>query len=186
MTEKRIQLALPATQAALDALRAGDRVYLTGTLYTGRDAAHLRMVSALASKSPLPFDIQGQAIYYVGPTPAKEGRPIGACGPTTSYRMDPMTPALLAQGLKVMIGKGERTPEVVEAIKRHGAVYLAATGGAGALLSTKVLSCDLVAFEDLGAEAIYRLQVEDFPAVVVVDTLGQNAYTLERDKYKQG
>lgn len=182
--EQDLKVTLPIEPAQLVALKAGMRVRLYGVIYTARDAAHLRMIQALEAGEALPFDIRQQAIYYVGPTPAQAGRPIGACGPTTSYRMDPLTPALLEEGLKVMIGKGERSPEVIEAMKAHQAVYLAATGGAGALLSTRVKSCELVAYGDLGAEAIYKLEVEDFPAVVVIDCSGLSAYDLERAKYR--
>jgi len=176
---------LPAAKEDLSALRAGMRVLLSGVLYTARDAAHLRLIAALEKGEVLPINLDGQAIYYVGPTPAQDGQPIGACGPTTSYRMDPMTPKLLEKGLKVMIGKGERTEEVIAAMKAHGAVYLAATGGAGALLSSRVKKRTPVAYADLGAEAITQLEVEDFPVVVVIDTQGNSAYEIERQKYRR-
>lgn len=157
-------------------LKTGEQVSLSGVIYTARDAAHKRMVEALEKGEPLPIDIMGQVIYYVGPTPAKPGQVIGSAGPTTSSRMDAYTPRLLEAGLKGMIGKGKRSPEVKEAIKKHKAVYFAAAGGAGALLSKRIKKAEIVAYEDLGPEAIYRLEVEDFPVIVVNDIFGNDLY----------
>lgn len=157
-------------------LKSGDYVYLTGTIYTARDAAHKRMQEALARGESLPMELKGNIIYYMGPSPAREGRPIGSAGPTTSSRMDRYTPELLNLGLGAMIGKGKRSKEVVEAIKENGAVYFAAVGGAGALLSKCITKSELVAYEDLGTEAIRKLTVEDFPVIVVIDAQGENLY----------
>jgi len=151
-------------------------VLISGALYTARDTAHKRLVDLLDDGKPLPFDITGQVIYYVGPTPAPPGRPIGAAGPTTSYRMDAYAPRLIEVGLKGMIGKGPRSPEVIEAMKRWGSVYLGATGGAGALLSKAIKKAEVVAFEELGPEAVRRLEVEHFPAIVINDTRGNDLY----------
>jgi fumarate hydratase subunit beta len=157
-------------------LQSGDYVYLTGTIYTARDAAHKRMIETLDRKEPLPFDIEGNTIYYMGPSPAREGRPIGSAGPTTSSRMDKYTPMLLDLGMGCMIGKGKRSKEVMEAIIRNESVYFAAVGGAGALLSKCILSSEVIAYEDLGTEAIRRLTVKDFPVIVVIDSKGNNLY----------
>lgn len=175
MTEPK-RLQAPLTEDVVRSLRAGDRVLISGTMYTARDAAHKRLVEAIEAGRALPFDLEGQIIYYVGPCPAKPGQAIGSCGPTTSGRMDPYVPAILARGLRAMLGKGSRAPAVVEAMKRHGAVYLAAIGGAGALAARSVTRSELVAYEDLGPEAVRRLEVEDFPAVVCIDTLGNDLY----------
>jgi fumarate hydratase subunit beta len=164
-------------------LRAGDMVYISGVIYTARDAAHRRMADALAAGGELPFDIRGQIIYYMGPTPAREGRVIGAAGPTTAGRMDKYTPRLLDLGLRGMIGKGRRSSEVRDAIVRNGAVYFAAIGGAGALLSKTILSSEVVAYEDLGTEAVRRLTVKDFPAIVVMDHEGNDLYETAQAKY---
>lgn len=171
-----VRLTTPLDGAALRLLRAGDPVGLTGTVYTARDAAHLRMLEAHRRGEALPFDLRGQVIYYAGPSPTPPGRVIGAIGPTTSGRMDPYTPLLLELGLLGMIGKGRRSLEVVEALGRFGAVYFGATGGAAALLARSVRGARLVAYEDLGPEAITALEVEDFPLTVVVDTLGHDLY----------
>jgi len=157
-------------------LRVGERVFLTGVIYTARDAAHKRLVELLQKKQPLPFTIQGQTVYYVGPTPAKPGRPLGSAGPTTSYRMDAYTPELIAGGLKGMIGKGARSQAVKEAICNYKAVYFAATGGAGALISRCILSSEIVAYPELGSEAIRRLEIKDFPVIVVNDVNGGDLY----------
>ena len=170
MTEHRLHL--PLSDAGVEALRAGDRVLLTGGLYTARDAAHRRMVEALSQGEPLPVDIRGQVIYYVGPTPAKPGEVIGSAGPTTAVRMDPYTPALLEAGLRGIIGKGGRGPQVREALQKHQAVYFLAVGGAGALLSKQIKQVEVVAYEDLGTEAMRRLEVEEFPVVVCDDIYG--------------
>lgn len=170
------QLTTPLSPAALAPLRAGDSVLLSGVLYTGRDAAHKRMTALLEAGEPLPFDPRGAAIYYTGPCPAPPGFPIGSCGPTTSYRMDSFAPRLLDAGLAVMIGKGGRSPAVMEAIVRNGAVYLAATGGAGALLAARVQSSRVIAFDDLGTEAVHELIVRDMPLIVAIDSRGGNLY----------
>lgn len=166
----------PIDRETAKSLRAGDYVKISGVIYTARDAAHKRMNEALESGEKLPINIEGTTIYYLGPTPAREGRPIGSAGPTTASRMDKYTPALLDLGMVGMIGKGKRTPEVIEAVKRNGGVYFAAVGGAGALLSKCILSSEVVAYEDLGTEAIRKLTVKDFPVIVVIDSLGNNLY----------
>ena len=162
-------------------LRAGDYIYITGTIYTARDAAHQRMQEALDRGEELPFPANGNIIYYMGPSPAREGRPIGSAGPTTASRMDRYTPALLDLGLGGMIGKGKRSQEVIDAIVRNGSVYFAAVGGAGALLSKCILSSEVIAYEDLGTEAIRRLEVKDFPVVTVIDSQGNNRYASLHD-----
>ena len=169
-------LDLPLSEKDIEKLRAGDYVYLTGILYTARDAAHKRMTEALEEGRPLPVDLTGQTLYYLGPTPARPGHVIGSAGPTTSSRMDAYTPALLDQGLKGMIGKGKRSPAVKEAIASHHAVYFAAVGGAGALLSKRITSAETAAYEDLGTEAIRKLTVEDLPVIVIVDKEGNDLY----------
>ncbi|MDE7298491.1 MAG: Fe-S-containing hydro-lyase [Lachnospiraceae bacterium] len=172
--EKRI--TLPLTKDMADSLNAGDYVYLTGTIYSARDAAHKRMTETLAAGGELPFPIRDQTIYYLGPTPAREGQVIGSAGPTTSSRMDKYTPALLELGMTGMIGKGRRSGDVIEAMKKNRAVYFAAVGGAGALLSKCITKAEVIAYEDLGAEAIHRLEVKDFPVIVVIDDRGENLY----------
>jgi len=179
-----INITAPAVQEELSRLRAGDVLYLSGTILTGRDAAHKRMIEYLDQGLPLPFDIIDQGIYYVGPSPAEPGKIIGSCGPTTSSRMDSYAPRLLDLGLKMMIGKGQRSPEVVNAIIRNQAVYLAATGGAGALIAQCVKQAQIIAFDDLGPEAVYRLVVENFPLIVAIDTLGSNLYDIGPTNYK--
>ena len=177
------KLTTPRTREKLKDLRCGDTVTLTGVIYTARDAAHKRLVELVQAGKPLPFDIQHATIYYVGPTPAKPGQAIGSAGPTTSYRMDAYAPTLIALGETGMIGKGKRSAEVVAAMKEHGAVYFGAIGGAGALLSKCIKKAELVAYEDLGAEAIRRLEVENFPVVVVIDSQGNNLYESGRKDY---
>ncbi|MDD4503422.1 MAG: Fe-S-containing hydro-lyase [Clostridiaceae bacterium] len=179
--EKRIMT--PLTKEKLKELKSGDSVLLSGYIYTARDAAHKRMVDLLKEGKDLPFDVKDQVIYYVGPTPAKEDQPIGSAGPTTSYRMDAYAPALIEQGLTGMVGKGLRGAGVVEAMKRHGAVYFAAIGGAAALIGKRVKSAEIIAYEDLGAEAIRKLYVEDFPIVVVIDSEGNNYYEIGQKEY---
>lgn len=179
----RKRITMPLTKEIVEDLRAGDSVLLTGIIYTARDAAHKRLVELLEEGKRLPFDIENQAIYYVGPTPAKEGQPIGSAGPTTSYRMDAYTPQLLAKGLKGMIGKGMRSNEVIEAMKEFGAVYFGAIGGAAALTAKCVKSAEVIAYEDLGAEAIRKLYVEDLPLVVVIDAKGNNYYEIGQQEY---
>ncbi|MDY0074832.1 MAG: Fe-S-containing hydro-lyase [Acholeplasmataceae bacterium] len=179
-----MKLKTPITQQDIKNMKAGEIVYISGTIYTGRDAAHKRMVEALNEGKPLPFDVHGQVIYYVGPTPAKPGRPIGSCGPTSSYRMDKYSPFLMKEGLKVMIGKGDRSDEFIQTMIKEKAVYLQAVGGAGALLSRKVKTSEVIGYHDLGAEAIYRLEVEDFPAIVTYDIYGGNLIVDEVKKYQ--
>lgn len=181
--DRKINVPLSKEDAA--SLRTGDYVYLTGTVYTARDAAHKRMAEALEKGEKLPFDVDGNVIYYMGPSPAREGRPIGSAGPTTAGRMDPYAPKLLDLGLRGMIGKGRRTKEVSDAIVRNKAVYFAAVGGAGALLSQCIKSSEVIAYDDLGAEAIRKLYVENFPVIVVIDSEGTNLYDLALEKYKK-
>lgn len=171
----------PVNERDVVSLKAGDYVYLTGTVYTARDAAHKRMQEALAAGEELPIELQGTVIYYMGPSPAREGRPIGSAGPTTASRMDKYTPQLLDLGLKGMIGKGKRSKEVKEAIIRNKAVYFAAVGGAGALLSKSILQSEVVAYDDLGTEAIRRLEVKDFPVIVIIDSEGGDLYEMAAD-----
>jgi fumarate hydratase subunit beta len=182
---KPIELVTPLSTDMISVLRAGDSVVVSGQLYTARDAAHRRLLDLIASGKELPIPIQGQVIYYVGPSPAPPGRVIGAAGPTTSYRMDPYTPKLLELGLKAMIGKGKRSKEVIDAMVRYKAVYLAAIGGAGALMAQAVKEAQVVAYEDLGPEAIRRLTVHKLPAVVVNDILGNDLYAEGQKAYRQ-
>lgn len=179
--EKRVNT--PLTEAKVKELKAGDTVLLSGVIYTGRDAAHKRLVELLNKGENLPIDVKDSIIYYVGPTPAKEGQPIGSAGPTTSYRMDDYTPALLDEGLKGMIGKGLRGEKVVESMKKNKAVYFGAIGGAAALIGKCVKKAEVVTYEDLGAEAIRRLEVEDMPLVVVIDCEGNNLYEEGQKAY---
>lgn len=179
-----IRIRAPLEASDVKKLKAGDRVLVSGVVYTARDAAHKRLVEALEAGQKLPFDLEGQIIYYVGPCPAKPGQALGSCGPTTSGRMDPYTPTLIARGLRGMIGKGSRVPAVVEAMRKHGAVYLAAIGGAGALAAKTVKKAEMVAYEDLGPEAIRRLEVVDFPAIVCIDAQGNDLYEAGRAKYR--
>ncbi len=184
MTEfKRIQT--PLTDGAVLTLRAGDNLLISGSIYTGRDAAHKRLVDLITAGAELPFDINGQIIYYVGPSPARPGRVIGSAGPTTSGRMDAYSPLLLKHGLKGMIGKGSRSQQVRDAMVEHKGVYMAATGGAAALLTRSIKSMELVAYEDLGPEAIRVLRVEDFPVVVVNDVLGNDLYETGMKQYQR-
>jgi fumarate hydratase subunit beta len=171
-----MDISTPLTDEVVAQLRAGDKVSITGIMYVGRDAAHKRLVAALDAGQPLPFDPQGQIIYYMGPAPAKPGEPIGSAGPTTSGRMDPYAPRLMEVGLKGMIGKGNRSMPVREAMRQHKAVYLGATGGAGALIAKSIKSAEVVAYDELGAEALRRLEVESFPAIVINDIYGGDAY----------
>ncbi|MBP5631510.1 MAG: Fe-S-containing hydro-lyase [Clostridia bacterium] len=176
---------LPLTDTDARSLRAGDYVYLTGVLYTARDAAHKRMYEALDAGQELPVDLNGQVVYYLGPTPARPGHVIGSAGPTTSSRMDKYAPRLLDLGLKGMVGKGKRTQEVIDAVVRNGAVYFAAVGGAGALLSKCIKEAEVVAYDDLGTEAIRRLRVENLPVIVVIDSEGTNLYATAADQWKK-
>ncbi|MEG0308314.1 MAG: Fe-S-containing hydro-lyase [Clostridium sp.] len=179
--EKRI--TTPLTEEKVKELKAGDSVLLSGVIYTGRDAAHKRLTELLEKGEDLPIDVKDSVIYYVGPTPAKEGRAIGSAGPTTSYRMDAYTPALLDHGLRGMIGKGLRNTEVIESMKKNKAVYFGAIGGAAALIGKCVKKAEIVTYEDLGAEAIRRLEVEDLPIVVVIDSEGNNLYEMGKEAY---
>ena len=179
--ERTIQL--PITRETARTIKSGESCLLSGVIYTARDAAHKRLCELVAQGKELPMEIRDSIIYFVGPTPAKEGQAIGSAGPTTSYRMDAYSPTLIAQGLTGMIGKGKRGPEVVSAMKEHGAVYFAAIGGCGALLSRCIKKAEIVAYEDLGAEAIRRLEVEDFPAIVVIDSEGNNLYESGKAAY---
>lgn len=176
-------LTLPLTEELARTLRAGDTVYLTGTIYTSRDAGHKRMCEALARGEALPFDPKDATIYYVGPTPAKPGQVIGSAGPTTSGRMDAYAPTLMSVGARGMIGKGARLPEVIEAMKTHHGVYFGAIGGAGALLAKCIKKAELIAYEDLGAEALRELYVEEMPLVVIIDCEGRNLYEEGRAAY---
>jgi fumarate hydratase subunit beta len=178
-----LNVTVPLDQTAIDALHAGDHVRLSGTLLTARDAAHKRLIETLERGEPLPVELTGQVVYYVGPAPAKPGQPIGSAGPTTSGRLDPYTPALLAAGMRGMVGKGYRSLDVREAIAHHGAVYFAALGGTGALLARHITSAEVIAYDDLGTEAIYRLTVIDFPAIVVNDRYGGDAYQAALQEY---
>lgn len=178
-----ISINTPLKDNLLEKLKIGDKVLISGVIYSARDAAHKRLVELLSNEKEPPFDLRGQIIYYVGPTPPKPGMVIGSAGPTTSYRMDPYTPDLLARGLKGMVGKGFRGKEVIEAIKRYKAVYFAATGGAGAFISKTIKKVEIVAYEDLGTEAIRRMEVKDFPAIVVNDIYGNDLYDQAKKKY---
>jgi fumarate hydratase subunit beta len=184
MTEP-IKITPPLTDDVIGKLRSGDRVLITGVIYTARDMAHKYMVEGLKKGEDPPFDLKGQVLYYTGPTPAPPGMPIGAAGPTTSYRMDKFSPFLLEQGIKGMIGKGPRGPEVKKAIKNHTAVYFAAIGGAGALISKAIKKAEVIAYPELGTEAVMRLEVEDFPAIVVNDIHGGDLYQMGVDEYRE-
>ncbi|MBN1374606.1 MAG: Fe-S-containing hydro-lyase [Dehalococcoidia bacterium] len=179
---KRIKA--PLDDGTIEKLRAGDQVLISGVIYTARDSAHKRLVEALDNGLKLPFDIKGQVIYYMGPSPARPGQVIGSAGPTTSGRMDAYAPRLIVEGLKGMIGKGDRTQAVKDAIKKYKAVYFAAVGGAGALISKKIVTSEIIAYEDLGAEAVRRLEIKDFPAVVINDIYGSDLYLEGKAKYR--
>lgn len=181
--EKKI--TVPASKEVTNTLKAGDYVYLTGTIYTARDAAHKRLYEALMEEKALPVDLCGQLVYYMGPSPAREGRPIGSAGPTTASRMDKYTPKLLDLGLGGMIGKGKRSKEVLDAIVRNQSIYFAAVGGAGALLSKCIKKSEVIAYDDLGTEAIRKLEVEDFPVIVVIDSQGNNLYVSAIKEYRK-
>ena len=180
-----IRLTAPLSEADVAALHAGRQVLISGVVYTARDAAHRRMAEAIADGEELPFDVRGQVIYYVGPTPTPPGRVIGSAGPTTAGRMDRYTPMLLQRGLRGMIGKGPRSEEVKAALQQHRAVYFGAVGGAGALLSRRIVAAEMVAYEDLGTEAIRRLVVEDFPAIVINDCHGGDAYLDAKVRWRK-
>lgn len=181
--DKKIQA--PISNEDANSLRAGDYVYITGTIYTARDDAHKRMYEALEKNQQLPIEMANNIIYYMGPSPAREGRPIGSAGPTTASRMDKYAPKLLDLGLKGMIGKGKRSQAVRDAIVRNGSVYFAAIGGAGAILSKCIKKSEVIAYDDLGTEAIRKLYVEDFPVIVVIDSEGNNLYETAIEKYKE-
>ncbi len=180
-----IKLTTPLSDDEVKRLKIGDKVSLNGIIYTGRDAAHKRLIELLDQGKSLPFDIQGQIIYYVGPSPAKPGQPIGSAGPTTSYRMDTYSPKLISVGLKAMIGKGKRGQEVIDAIVKYKAVYLAAVGGAGALIAKSIKKSEVIAYEDLGPEAIRKLEVEEFPVIVVNDIYGEDLYQRGMEQYRR-
>ena len=179
----QIKITTPLTREAVRNLKAGDSCLISGVIYTARDAAHKRLCELVAQGKELPMDVKDAIIYFVGPTPAKPGQAIGSAGPTTSYRMDAYSPILIEQGLTGMIGKGKRGAEVVAAMKAHGAVYFGAIGGCGALLSKCIKKAEVIAYEDLGAEAIRRMEVEDFPAIVIIDAEGNNLYESGRAAY---
>ncbi len=179
-----IRLTTPLSDEDVLKLKAGDNVLITGVIYTGRDAAHKRMIEALERGEELPFDVKGQIIYYVGPSPARPGRPIGAAGPTTSYRMNPYAPKLIALGLKGMIGKGKMSDEVKQHCQKYKAVYFGAVGGCGALLSQRIKKAEVIAYEDLGPEAVRRLEVEDFPVIVVYDAHGGDLEEMGIKEYR--
>ena len=178
-----IRITAPFDRETARTLKSGDSVLLSGVIYTARDAAHKRLCELVAQGKELPMDVKDSIIYFVGPTPAKPGQAIGSAGPTTSYRMDAYSPILIEQGLTGMIGKGKRGPEVIDAMKQYGAVYFGAIGGCGALLSQCIKKAEIVAYEDLGAEAIRRLEVEDFPVVVIIDSEGNDLYKTGREAY---
>ena len=178
-----VKITAPMSRETARSLKAGDSCLISGVIYTARDAAHKRLCELVAQGKELPFDVKDSIIYFVGPTPAKPGQAIGSAGPTTSYRMDAYSPTMIREGLTGMIGKGKRGPEVVAAMKENGAVYFGAIGGCGALLSKCIKKAEVVAYEDLGAEAIRRLEVEEFPAIVIIDSEGNNLYETGRANY---
>ena len=180
---KTIKLTPPLSDQDVMQLEIGDKVLVSGVIYTARDAAHKRLIDLINAGKPLPMEIKGQILYYVGPSPARPGRVIGAAGPTTSYRMDSYAPTLIKLGLKVMIGKGKRSPEVIRAMQEYKAVYLGATGGAGALISQCIKAAQVVAFPELGPEAVHRLEVEDLPTIVINDCLGRDLYEVGVKQY---
>jgi len=182
MAEHRI--VTPVTDEMIGQMRAGDRVFITGYLYTGRDSAHKKLIELVSQGKELPIDVKGQFIYYVGPTPARPGKPIGSAGPTTSYRMDSFAPTLHALGLKGTIGKGSRSEEVKQALKQHKAVYLAAVGGAGALISKSIEASEVIAYPELGPEAIRKVKVKDFPCIVINDMYGGDLYQEGKKKFQ--
>ena len=185
MSDQVKKIRAPFDETTARSLRAGDRVLITGTILAARDAAHKRLVETLDRGEPLPVDLQGAVVYYLGPSPARPGNPIGAAGPTTSGRMDAYTPRLLKQGLKGMIGKGYRSPDVIMAMEEFGVPYLAAVGGAGALIARSIRKYTVLAYEDLGPEAVAAMEVEDFPAIVVIDCLGGNYYEAGQAPYRR-
>ena len=181
---KTYNLTTPLTEEVTRKLKAGDIVLLNGTIYTARDAAHKRLVDLIEAGEELPFDLEGSVIYFVGPTPPKPGDPIGSAGPTTSYRMDSYSPTMLKNGSKGMIGKGKRSQEVKDACKEYGGIYFGATGGAGALLGKQITSAEVIAYPELGPEAVRKITVKDFPVTVINDTFGNDLYQMGRDQYE--
>lgn len=182
---KKIILNTPITKDVVHSLKAGDLVEITGTIYTARDAAHKRMLQDLQAGIPLPIELENQTIYFAGPAPAKPGEVIGSVGPTTSYRMDSYSPKTIELGLTAMIGKGTRSDEVISAMKKYTAVYIGAVGGAGAIISSHITKCEVVAYPDLGSEAIHKLEVKDFAGIVIIDCMGNNLYKTEIEKYRE-
>lgn len=180
---RTISIMTPLDERVVKRLSVGDKVLISGVIYTARDAAHIRLINTIERGDKLPIKLAGQIIYYVGPAPAKPGQVIGACGPTTSYRMDSMSPALIARDLRGMIGKGTRDQAVIDAMTKYGAIYFAAIGGAGALIAQSVVDSEVLCYDDLGPEAIHRLTVKDFPAIVVIDAKGNNLYQTARARY---
>ena len=183
--EDRVILEAPFTDEMIKSLKAGDMVYISGTVYTGRDAAHKRLHEMIERGESMPFDFEGQAIYYAGPCPAKPGKPIGSVGPTTGGRMDAYSPLLIQKGLRVMIGKGSRSEEVIDSLREHTGVYFAAIGGAAALMARCVVSSEVIAFDELGTEAIRKLQVDQLPVIVAIDSEGNDSYKLGRNQYSK-
>ena len=183
--EDRVILEAPFTDEMIKSLKAGDMVYISGTVYTGRDAAHKRLCEMIERGESMPFNFEGQAIYYAGPCPAKPGKPIGSVGPTTGGRMDAYSPLLIQKGLRVMIGKGSRSEEVIDLLKEHTGVYFAAIGGAAALMARCVVSSEVIAFDELGTEAIRKLQVDQLPVIVAIDSEGNDSYKLGRNQYSK-
>ena len=183
--EDRVILEAPFTDEMIKSLKAGDMVYISGTVYTGRDAAHKRLHDMIERGESMPFDFEGQAIYYAGPCPAKPGKPIGSVGPTTGGRMDAYSPLLIQKGLRVMIGKGSRSEEVIDSLREHTGVYFAAIGGAAALMARCVVSSEVIAFDELGTEAIRKLQVDQLPVIVAIDSEGNDSYKLGRNQYSK-
>ncbi|MGL5867928.1 Fe-S-containing hydro-lyase [Clostridium chrysemydis] len=181
--KEKIYLNTPLTKEKIKGLKFGDKIYLSGSIYTARDAAHKRLIELIDKGEKLPIDIENETIYYVGPTPEKEGKIIGSCGPTTSYRMDSFSPKLLDLGLKGMIGKGSRSKEVIDSIVKNSAVYLGAIGGAAALIATCVVKSEVIAYDDLGSEAIRKLEIKDMPLIVVIDSKGNNLYEIGKERY---
>ncbi len=181
--DKEIRITTPLTDKVIKSLKTGDKVLISGVVYTARDAAHKRLVEAIKDKEKLPFNLKGQIIYFTGPTPAPPGMVIGSAGPTTSSRMDAFSPILIKKGLKAMIGKGPRSKAVIDAIKKYKAVYFAAVGGAAALLSKRIKKAEIIAYEELGTEAIRRLEIEDFPVIVVNDVYGNDLYIHGKRRY---
>lgn len=182
--EKQI-ISAPFTDEKIKSLKAGDMIYISGTVYTARDAAHKRLCEMLAAGEPMPFDFEGQVVYYAGPCPAKPGQPIGSVGPTTGGRMDAYSPTLIEQGLRAMIGKGTRSEEVIQSLKKHTGVYFAAIGGAAALMAKAVKEAEIIAFPELGTEAIRKLRVEELPVIVAIDSEGNDIYKLGIAQYKE-